>query len=100
MYLHIGDNVAVPAREVIGVFDLETSTVTRDTRDFLDSAQRNGGVRDICDDIPKAFVVTCAPHKRRSCLRPAVSRRKERDTVYITQLSSATIRKRAYLRKR
>ena len=79
MYLHLGDNVAVPSRSVIGVFDLETSTVAKDTRLFLDNAQRNGRVMDVCDDIPKAFVVGRENNKTR---------------IYITQLSSSTLKKR------
>ena len=91
MYLHIGDNVAIPAQTVIGVFDLETSTVTKDTREFLDTAQRNGGVRDVCDDIPKAFVLVKTPA---AAAAPSL-RKREKDTIYITQLSSATLKKRA-----
>ena len=92
MYLHIGDNVAIPGRTVIGVFDLETTTVARDTRGFLEAAQRSGAVRDVCDDIPKAFVLTRRQaHKRYSTVKKT---QKTDDIIYVTQLSTATIRKR------
>ena len=90
MYLHLGDNVAVPARYVIGVFDLETSKVAKDTCDFLEKAQKSNHVCDICDDIPKAFVVV---EKTPRCLRtPPPFKRGQ--SVYITQIATGTLRKR------
>ena len=90
MYIHLGDNVAVPSHSVFGVFDLETSTIARDTRQFLDKSQRNGMVRDVCDDIPKAFVLV-SPREKKSKMRRY---QQKHHTVYITQLSSSTLRKR------
>ena len=79
MYLHLGDNVAVPDKYVIGVFDLETSTVAKDTRQFLSKAQQNGEVHDVCDDIPKAFVLV---------------REGKSERVFITQVAAETLRRR------
>jgi len=92
MYLHLGEDVAVPDRGVIGVFDLETSTTAKDTRDYLDAAQRRGAVRDVCDDIPKAFVVVREMRSQREEGRGKNER--DGDTVYITQVAASTIKKR------
>ena len=79
MYLHLGDNVAIPDKYVIGVFDLETSTIAKDTRQFLHKAQSENQIYDICDDIPKAFVL---------------AREYNNNRIYITQVASETLRKR------
>ncbi len=80
MYYHLGQDVVTTDRDVIGVFDLDTSTVAKDTRVFLERAQRGGDITDVCDDIPKAFVLCHSSGRSR---------------IYITQVSSATLRKRA-----
>ena len=38
MYLHLGQSVVVPFRDVIGIFDLDTTTDSRITREFLKRA--------------------------------------------------------------
>ena len=42
MYLHLGQSVVVPFRDVIGIFDLDTTTDSRITREFLKRAEREG----------------------------------------------------------
>ena len=44
MYLHLGDEVMAKNRQIIGVFDLDTSTVTKATRDFLAEANTGKGM--------------------------------------------------------
>ena len=42
MYLHIGNKKSVRRREVIGIFDLDTATVTDTGKSFLTHAERAG----------------------------------------------------------
>ena len=35
MYLHLGGEYVIKEEEVIGIFDLDTSTVSKHTRKFL-----------------------------------------------------------------
>ena len=35
MYLHIGNGVSVKEKDIIGIFDLDTSTVSKTTKKFL-----------------------------------------------------------------
>ena len=35
MYLHIGNNKNVKLSDIVGIFDLETTTISKITRDFL-----------------------------------------------------------------
>jgi len=60
MYLYLGGDRAVALRELIGIFDLDTVTVSGHSRDFLRQAQRQGQVHDAGGghDLPKSFVLT------------------------------------------
>ena len=57
MYLSIGNDMAVRASSVVGIFDMDNTTTSKRTRSFLEKAQKEGMVVP-CDDLPKSFVVT------------------------------------------
>ena len=57
MYLSIGNDMAVRERSIIGIFDLDNTTTSRRTRDFLEAAEKEGQVVP-CDELPKAFLLT------------------------------------------
>lgn len=81
MYLHLGQSVVVPHRDILGVFDLDNASWAFKTREFLERAEAEGRVVSVGGDLPRSFVL--------------VGRGKEPPTVYITQLSSATLLGRA-----
>ena len=80
MYLHLGFDTVVRERDVIGIFDLDNASWSKHTRDYLNRAEQAGQARYVCEDLPKAFVVTEDRGESR---------------VYLTQLSSQTLLKRA-----
>lgn len=80
MYLHLGQDSVVRERTVIGIFDLDNTTSSKITRDFLNRAQREGRVTYVSGELPKAFVVT---------------EDRGRDGVWLTQLGSQTLFRRA-----
>ena len=57
MYLSIGNDMAVRDSSIIGIFDLDNTTTSKRTREFLTRAEKEGQVVP-CDDLPKAFVLT------------------------------------------
>ena len=57
MYLHLGQNTVVDTEQLLGVFDLDNSTVSKHTRDFLARAQKEGRVVNVSMELPKSFVV-------------------------------------------
>lgn len=57
MFVNIGNDMAVRADTVIGIFDLDNTTVSPRTRAFLKKAQENGEIIP-CDDLPKSYVLT------------------------------------------
>lgn len=90
MYLHLGQDVMVKQSSILGIFDMENSTVSPDTRNYLAQAEKHGRVVNVSMEMPKTFIVCCdAPKKnlRRFHGHPL--------TVYISQISAATLRKRS-----
>ncbi|MBR5529682.1 MAG: DUF370 domain-containing protein [Oscillospiraceae bacterium] len=57
MYLSIGNDMAVRASSVVGIFDMDNTTTSKRTRAFLETAQKEGQIVP-CDDLPKSYVVT------------------------------------------
>ncbi len=80
MYLHLGMDKVITFDEIIGIFDLDTSTVSKRTRDYLAKAEKAGIVENVCYDIPKSFIV-CRD-------------KNGNEKVYISQISSSTLLKR------
>lgn len=58
MFLHLGEDTIVKDKEIIGIFDLDTSTVNKATRDYLAIAEKNDSVEYVNYDLPKSFIVT------------------------------------------
>ena len=57
MYLPIGNDMAVRESSLIGIFDMDNTSTSKRTREFLENAQKQGQVVP-CDDLPKSFVLT------------------------------------------
>ena len=57
MYLHIGNGQSVKKKDIIGIFDLDTSTVTKTGKDFINNLEKAGAVEYADDDLPRSFVL-------------------------------------------
>ncbi len=79
MFLHLGRDVVVPEDSIIVVFDMDTATWSRHTRNYLTAAEKAGKVYVITDELPKSAVVC---------------RENGDHVVYISQISSKTLLKR------
>ena len=58
MFLHVGNNRNIMLKEIVGVFDLDTSTVSADTKRFLKESEKNGTTENAVLELPKSFVLT------------------------------------------
>lgn len=56
-YLDVGAGRSLPRSGVIGIFDMDTATVSKVTRKFLTEAERRCQTVNISYALPKAFVV-------------------------------------------
>lgn len=79
MYLHLGFEKVIKSENIIGIFDLDNTTLQKSSRDYLAKAEKAGNIENVCEDLPKSFVVCSENGKRK---------------IYITQISSSTILKR------
>ncbi len=57
MYLHLGKGMVVNTSDIIAIMDLESSSRSIHTRDFLKTVEEEGFVRNVSDDIPKTYIV-------------------------------------------
>ena len=80
MYLHLGQDTVVKTEEILGIFDLDTSSVSKWTRNFLSRAEMQGNVINVTYELPKSFIV---------CTK------QDKTVVYISQISSTTLLRRA-----
>ena len=78
VYINIGNDMAVRQKSVLGIFDLDNTSTSKRTREFLELAEQEGLVVP-CDDLPKSFVLTQEYGMTR---------------IYLTALSAATLEKR------
>ena len=57
MYLHIGNSESIKKSEIIGIFDLDTSTVSGITKKYIEKMQKNGRVEYNDTDLPRTFII-------------------------------------------
>ncbi len=80
MYLHLGQDVVVKSDDIIGIFDMENTSTSRFTKEFLRQANRDLKIVTVSYEMPKSYIL-CGWG--------------EELTLYISQISPATLRKRA-----
>lgn len=79
MYLHLGENTVVRTDSIIGIFDMDTSTISKWTKEYLSNATKNKRVINVSMELPKSFVVCNENNDIK---------------VYVSQISSQTLMKR------
>ena len=57
MYLHIGNQVNIRQKDIIGIFDADRTTTSWITRKYLSEAQKKELVSSANYEIPKSFVL-------------------------------------------
>ncbi len=81
MFLHLGQDTIITTEDIIGIFDLDTSTVMKSTRDFLTMMTKAKKVVNVSYELPKSFVLT-------------YDKKTKEKTMYISPISSVTLLKR------
>ena len=80
MFLHLGQFTVIKTDDIVGIFDIDNTTVSKHTRKYLSSATKSGRVVNVSTELPKSFIVC--------------KNKEKEETVYISQLSPATLLKR------
>lgn len=79
MYIHLGGDFVVNENSIIGIFDLENTTVSKSTREFLNFSEKRKEVINVSYELPKSFILTNNEGKNK---------------VFISQISPLTLQKR------
>ena len=79
VYLHIGNHFSVKTDSIVGIFDMDNTTVEKCTRKLLEKAEKDGICVYTTGELPKSFIVTVQGGQAK---------------IYISQLAAYTLRKR------
>lgn len=76
MYLHLGKQTEVKISDIIGIFDLDRTSMQKETREFLYEKEKEGKVVNVSDELPKSFTL---------------AQNEEGEQVYIGPLMASTL---------
>ena len=79
IYLHVGNNYSVDVRDIVGIFDIENTTVEKCTKLLLDRAEKEHNCVYTTYEMPKSFIIAV---------------KDGREKIYISQLAASTLKKR------
>lgn len=80
MYLNIGQDTVITDKNILGIFDLDNTTVSKSTREYINTASKNGECITVSiEELPKSFIVVVKNNKKE---------------IYISPLNTSTIFKR------
>jgi hypothetical protein len=79
MFLHIGEGEVIFTKYIIAIFDIERTTVSSITRNFLKGCEAER-IKTIGKEMPKSFIITMDNKKQ---------------MVYLSPISTSTLLKRA-----
>lgn len=81
MFLHLGQDVMVDEKDIIAICDLDSTTAqSKASKLFLKTAEEEGFVETISEDLPKSFIIT---------------ETRKKSKIYLSPISSATLLKRS-----
>ncbi len=81
MYLHLGHEKVISYDEIIGIFDLDNTTVSKITRETLKKCEKNKTAETIGFDLPKSYIV---------CEKNGMKK------IYISPVTCTTLTKRVH----
>ena len=57
MYIHLGQDTLVKKNEIIGIFDLDTATVSGITKKYINEKEKEKKVEYTDFDLPRSFII-------------------------------------------
>ena len=79
MYLHLGNDIVIKKKDILGIYDIDNTTISKRTREFLEYYEKSGRLDYATSDLPKSFIVYL---------------RDEKPHVCVSQISTSTLLKR------
>lgn len=56
-YLHLGKDTSIEIQNIVGIFDLDTSTVSKHTREFLSRCEKENRIVNVSYELPKSYIL-------------------------------------------
>lgn len=81
MFLHLGENTVISTENLVGIFDMDNTTVSKITRDYLTKMQKENKIVNVSYELPKSFIL-CRDKKTKE------------EILYISPISTQTLLKR------
>lgn len=81
MFLHLGENTVISTENLVGIFDMDNTTVSKITRDYLTQMQKENKIVNVSYELPKSFIL-CSDKKTKE------------EVLYISPISTQTLLKR------
>ena len=78
-YLQLEKGESIYKNEIIGIFDMDNTAFSAGTKELFKRKEEEKGVISLCNDLPKSFLLCDNIYT---------------DRIYITGLSTESIRKR------
>ena len=79
MYIHLGQNTVVKNSDIVGIFDIDNTSVSKHTKALFADFEKKKRVINVSFEIPKSFLLV---------------KKGDESFIYITPISSATLKKR------
>lgn len=76
MYLHLGCDTVVNTKDIISILDLESTSISKYSKEFLRIVEEEGFVKNVSEEIPKSFVIC---------------EEKGQSVIYITNISTKAL---------
>ncbi|MDD3706279.1 MAG: DUF370 domain-containing protein [Clostridiaceae bacterium] len=80
MFMHLGGDVVISLKDIISIMDIESSSTSGVTKEFLKTAEDEGFIRRITENEEKSFILT---------------EKDKKTIIYLSPISSVTLYKRA-----
>ena len=56
-YLHLGKDTSIEIANIVGIFDLDTSTVSPHTKKFLSECEKENRKVNVSYELPKSYIL-------------------------------------------
>ena len=56
-YLHLGKDTSIEIDNIVGIFDMDTSTVSKHTRAFLSECEKENRIVNVSFELPKSYIL-------------------------------------------
>ena len=70
MFLHVGNNMNIRERDIIGIFDMDNATISSTTRRFLGEYQKKDAIISAAEELPKSFILFKNNENNKICFSP------------------------------